>query len=533
MKSSKPVRIVSALMTLTVVLCSHANAADSRQYSTASGSLTEDRFGVAVSKIGDLNADGYADLLVGARYADVGSLVDAGSVSCVSGKDGTELFRLSGDAAGDWFGVSLASLGDVTGDGVPEFVVGAQFAKRSDGTQTGAAYIYSGATATRLYSLYGDNADARFGVAVGGGQDVDGDGIPDAIVGAYIEGSAYLYSGANGRLIAKLPGVGTAWYGFAVSLFPDLNGDGISDIAVSAPKEGAGSVYVYSGSNRSLLYKLSGEVAGDWFGFAIADANDLTGDKRSEIIIGAREASPNGKTYAGSVYIYEGKTGTLLSRVDGAGAKDAFGTSISSAGDINRDGVPDLLIGARFALNASGVVTGGAYLLSGTDYSVITKVFGENSQDWFGGSVTAVGDINGDGWPEWAVGAAGHDPAGRSNAGKAYLFGLIHNDIALTALSAPRSAKAGESFSVGYTAVNHGEPGTITTTLTINGVKKLSAAARTLDFMASQSGSFSYALSASEFISGRATVCVNTAISGITDGYTADNSKCSQVAQKY
>lgn len=523
------------LIVLTIassVLVNMAEGADSRQYFRFDGALSEDRLGVAVGTLGDINGDGFADILVGARYADVGQLVDAGSVSVFSGKNGSELMHLSGDNAGDWFGVSVSGIGDLNGDGVSEFIVGAQFAKRSDGQQTGAAYVYSGLTGSRMYSLYGNLADGRFGVSVAGGGDIDGDSIPDFIVGAYTEGAAYVYSGANGSLMSKLGGAGGTWYGFAVTMLPDVNGDGRGEVVVTAPKNGAGSVYVYSGATRNLLYTLNGENAGDWFGFATAPAGDLNGDQKNELLIGAREASPYGRTNAGSVYVYEGKNGNLLRRLDGANARDAFGTSVSPAGDVNRDGTNDFLVGARFALNVNSQPNGAALLYSGSDGGQIAKVSGEVSQDWFGGSVAVVGDVNGDGWVEWVVGAAGGDPGGRSNAGQAYVFGMKHFDAAVTSASGPRSARLGDQISISYNIANHGEPGSLTAALSVNGLRK-SSSSGTLDFMGARSGSFSYTLKTGDFSGGRSTVCVNVSIDNASDGYGADNVKCMQVIQAF
>lgn len=522
--------ILAAVSSLLVGL---AQGAESQQYIRFEGLLTEDRLGVAVGTLGDVNSDGYADILVGARYADVGALTDSGSVSVFSGANGAELIHLNGEGAGDWFGVSVAGIGDINGDGVPDFIVGAQFAKRGNGQQTGAAYVYSGANGAQLYRLFGDASDGRFGVSVAGGRDINGDGIPDFVVGAYTAGAAYIYSGANGGLIAKLTGTSGTWYGFTVAMLADVNGDGKGEIVVTAPQDGAGSVRVYSGATRALLYTLKGEKTGDWFGFAAADGGDLNGDQKSELLIGAREASPSGHTNAGSVYVYEGKNGTLLRRLDGTNDRDAFGTSVAAVGDMNRDGVNDIVVGARFALNSSNQPTGAALVYSGSDGSQITKVNGELTQDWFGGSVAAVGDINGDGWLEWLVGAAGSDPGGRSNAGQAYVFGLKHFDLALTSLTVPRSARLGDTITVSYTAVNHGEAATSNTyVLSINGIRKASASG-TLAFMASRSSSFSYTLRSGDFSGGRSMVCISAAGDGVTDGYSTDNAKCVQITQTF
>src|SRR5207247_1265133 len=134
----------------------------SKQYFRFDGALTEDRLGVSVGRLGDVDGDGFADILTGARYADVDGRTDTGSVYVFSGKDGHQIYRFNGESAGDWFGVAVAGIGDVNGDGRPDILVGAQFATRDDGVQSGGAYVYSGADGTRLYRLFGDNADGRF-----------------------------------------------------------------------------------------------------------------------------------------------------------------------------------------------------------------------------------------------------------------------------------------------------------------------------------------------------------------------------------
>jgi len=524
----------TAFALLIALPCAYVSAADSKQYFRFDGALTEDRLGVSVGRLGDVDDDGFADILTGARYADVDGRTDTGSVYVFSGKDGHQIYRFNGEGAGDWFGVAVAGIGDVNGDGRPDILVGAQFATRDDGAQTGGAYVYSGADGRLLYLLFGDNADGRFGVSVSGGYDVDGDGVNDFVVGSYLENAAYIYSGRTGTLITKLTGAPATWYGFAVALLPDLNGDGRAEIAVSAPQAGGpGAVTVYSGLTRNVLYILNGAQNGDWFGFSVAAAGDLNGDGVSEFLIGAREASPNGLTEAGSVSVYSGKNGTLLKRLDGQAARDRFGTSVDAAGDVNRDGTNDFVVGARFAANATGQITGAAYVFSGKDFTQITKITGETVDDWFGGSVASVGDINGDGWIEWVVGAAGADPNGNSNAGRAYVYGLKHNDVAITDAQAPMSARIGDRVNVSYTVANHGEDAaSVTTALAVNATRRTSASMSLL-FLETKSGNLSYTLASSDFVGGRASLCVKAIIDNVTDNYDSDNVKCLQVRQSF
>jgi len=505
-----------------------AAGAEPKLFHEFEGSLVEDRLGVSVAWLGDADGDGAADFLVGARYADVGAAIDAGSVFVYSGKDGRLLYRLDGEGAGDWFGVAVAGIGDVDGDGRADFIVGAQFGRASSGAQTGTAYVFSGASGALLYKLAGETSGGRFGVSVAGGQDIDGDGVPDILVGAYAEDAAYLYSGATGALIARLAGSPATWYGFAVALLADLDKDGVGELAISAPRKGAGEVTVLSGRTRAPIYVLAGEQPGDWFGFAVARGGDLDKDGTEELLVGSREASPAGRTNAGSVYVYSGKTGGLLKRLDGTSARDRFGTSVDRAGDVNRDGVADFVVGARFALNAAGVSTGAAYVYSGGSFSLLAKIDGEGQDDWFAASVSWAGDSNGDGYDEILIGAAGASPGGVSRAGKAYAYGLAHHDISVTALSAPRSARVGEQASFTASVFNRGEAGSMSLALLVNGVARL-VSAQSMDFLATSNPVLNYTFRSEDFVGGTSTVCVRASIDGQTDNYAADNLKCAAV----
>lgn len=508
-----------------------AQAAESTQYLRFEGALVEDRLGVSIGHVGDVNGDGYADILSGARYADVGGFVDAGSAFVFSGKDGSTLYQFDGEGDGDWFGMSVTGIGDVNGDARADILVGAQFAHRADGLKTGSAYVYSGADGSRLYRLDGERNDGRFGVAVGGGLDVNGDAVPDFIVGAYMNDAAYVYSGATGTLITKLSGTAMSWQGFAVALLPDITGDGRAEVVVTAPRTGAGKAVVYSSAGFSALYTFNGVLNGDWFGFAAAAAGDLNGDGKTELLIGAREATPNGLTNAGSVSVYSGSNGSLLKRLDGAAARDRFGTSVDAAGDVNRDGTNDIVIGSRFASNAAGVTTGAALVYSGSDFAEITRVYGESDEDWFGGSVAFAGDTNGDGWVEWMVGAAGSDPRGDSNAGRAYVFGQKHSDVTVGSLQIPKSGKAGTAITVSYSLTNNGDAGNMVSTLTVGGAKRATSTGVTLDFLGTASESFSYTLRTQDFVSGRTKICVKTSIEGATDLRDVDNTQCAIMSQ--
>ena len=163
--------------------------------------------------------------------------------------------------------------------------------------------------------------------------DVNGDGVPDFIVGAYRDdpvgggtdaGSAYVFSGADGNLLYQVTGdTAGDLFGYSVSIAGDVNGDGRADFIVGAYRDDpigggtdAGSAYVFSGPDGSLLYQLTGDTAGDHFGYSVSGAGDVNGDGRADFIVGAIGDNPGGLTNAGSAYVFSGADGSLLYQLD-------------------------------------------------------------------------------------------------------------------------------------------------------------------------------------------------------------------------
>ena len=419
-------------------------------YSGADGSLLYqkdaaaafDEFGSSVSAAGDVNGDGKADFIVGANGTDAGGNQDAGSAYVYSGANGSLLYQRDGAVAFDQFGFSVSTAGDVNGDGKADFIVGAATASTGGKVSAGSAYVYSGADGSLLHQKDGAAAGDIFGVSVSTAWDVNGDGKADFIVGAngadpppfgiFNAGSAYVYSGADGSLLHRTNGEGMGYhFGGSVSAgkikpgpVDDVNGDGIADFTVGASwaspggREQAGSAYVYSGADGSLLYQKDGAATGDFFGGSVSIVGDVNEDGRADFIVGASRAStasPGGKDLAGSAYVYSGADGSLLYQKDGAATGDQLGPSVSGAGDVNRDGKADFIVGAYAAgLGAAG----SAYVYSGADGSLLYQKDGATS-DQLGTSVSIVGDVNGDGKADFIGGAWAASPGGKNAAGSA------------------------------------------------------------------------------------------------------------------
>ncbi len=317
---------------------------------TAAVASSDEYSGVSVSGAGDVNGDGYDDVIVGARgYSSYTgrAYVYAGSASGVSTSAST---TLTGEASFDVFGASVSGAGDVNGDGYDDVIVGAE------GYSSGAGRVYvfvgsvGGVLSTASTTLAGRATDVAFGASVSGAGDVNGDGFDDVIVGAPQDsvndiGRAYVYAGSAGGVSTKasttLTGQAVAnYFGVSVSGAGDVNGDGYDDVIVGAYGQwhggDPGRAYVYAGSagglSGSARTTLVAEVSGDSFGGSVSGAGDVNGDGYDDVIVGARRASSD----TGRAYVYAGSAGGVSSTgattLNGEAADNFFGGSVSGAG---------------------------------------------------------------------------------------------------------------------------------------------------------------------------------------------------------
>ena len=390
---------------------------------TFHGDSGADNFGFSVSGAGDINGDGFADLIVGAPFGDDNGSSNTGSARVFSGFDGSEIHTFHGGAAGDEFGNSVSAAGDVNSDGTPDLIVGAPEADRNGMFNNGYVQVLSGADGGELHVFNGDQSQDRLGRSVSGAGDVNDDGFEDIIVSVPLDdengfntGSARVLSGDDGAKLHEFTG-DTAFEKLAgpVSAAGDVNGDGVPDLIVGAPL--ADSASVFSGDGEGALFEFNGD-AGERFGNSVSGAGDVNGDGFDDLIVGANVDNNNGLN-SGSARVLSGFDGVELFEFVADSERDEFGTSVSHIGDVNDDGFDDLIVGAPGDDN-NGFESGSARVLSGSDGSELFEFNGESADDRFGFSVSGAGDVNGDGIADFIVGAP--NVGGLNNGGYARVF---------------------------------------------------------------------------------------------------------------
>jgi hypothetical protein len=347
--------------------------------------------GGSVGTAGDVNGDGYDDVIVGVAAYDNGqtdegrALVYHGSATGLS--DTPDWTAESGQTGG-WFGRSVGTAGDVNGDGYDDVIVGA-FTFDNGQADEGRAFLYHGSAAglstTPNWTAESDQASAWFGNSVGTAGDVNGDGFDDVIVGAdwydngqTDEGRAFLYHGSAAGL-NRAPAwtaetdQGSAHFALSVGTAADVNADGYADGIVGAyiydnGQASEGRAFVYHGSAAGLSdtpdWRAESDRQGAWFGNSVGTAGDVNGDGFEDVIVGAPEHEIGGRAfvYHGSS---EGLSPTADWMADSNQAGDRFGVSVGTAGDVNGDGYDDRIVGA-YGYDNGQVDEGRAYVWRGT-----------------------------------------------------------------------------------------------------------------------------------------------------------------------
>lgn len=363
-------------------------------------------YGASIDGAGDVNRDGWVDWIV---TGDEDPLLsgDANEVYVNSGLDGSRLLTLHGDDFSEQYGGSVCGLGDVDGDGFPDVAVGDRFSDHN-GEHCGRVWVYSGRGGAVLHAFDGSSVFDGFGFEVACAGDVDGDGLPDVLSGSPKDlGYARVFSGRDGSLLLEVAGTG-AWDSFAQSLagLGDVDHDGHGDFAVGAAAAdphgvSSGLVRIYSGADGAVLFGFEGSEAFQGFGWSVGAAGDVDADGCPDLIVGAPEARSAQGTPTGRAWVYSGCDGALLHAFVGTQEFGYFGASVTGLDDVDGDGFGDLAVGAPFE-GADGRV----HVLSGRDGGSLASLAGTSVEHAFGHDVARAGDMNRDRLGDLLVGAA-------------------------------------------------------------------------------------------------------------------------------
>ena len=509
---------------------------------TANGPVLSngDNFGSSVAGIGDLDRDGVPDIAAGAPGDEgivvsvldnsVSTLVDSGALHVMfMNSDGTVKRTAKMDSSpdglslsgGDLFGSSVAGVGDIDGDGIPDIAVGAE-GDDAGGADRGALHVVfldSDGTAKRTAEIDSSTpggprlADGdSFGASAAALGDLDADGVPDVAAGAPGDDAGGAGRGAlhvvflnpdgtakrtaeinsttaNGPRLADGDGLGSSAAGIG-----DIDGDGTQDMAAGAPNAGsAGDVHVIrldaiAGRGNGLAEAvekaanststLLSPSSGDQFGRAAANVGDLNGDGFAELAVGAPYDGGGGADRGAVSVLFMKLDGTVrkLAKIDSTTANgpsladnDEFGFSAAGVGDLDRDGVPDMAVGARgddaggpdrgavhvLFLNSDGTVKGTAEINSTT-----TNGPSLADDDAFGSSVAGIGDLDGDGVGDIAVGAPEDDDGHRNRGAVHVLFMNSDGTVKRTAeinSTTPNGPSLANNDNFGFSAAGLGD----------------------------------------------------------------------------
>ncbi len=475
------------------------------------GVSAKDLSGSYVASAGDFNGDGLNDLVIAAPYASPDGRDNAGSIFLIFGTstgfdavfelsslDGANGIRINGVLPYDRIGHSIASIGDINGDGFDDLLIGAPRANRTSvnasfTTSAGASFVVFGAPSgygavLELSSLNGTNgfkingaAGDGIGFSVAGGCDINGDTKPDMIIGApgaspdgrtnagvtyvifgvsnYSYGAVFELSSLNGTNGFRINGIlATNATGCATASISDFNHDGFGDVFIgmcpelSIGRSSAGAAYMVYGTsagfgasfelsslNGTNGFRINGASAGDNIGSIIASAGDIDGDGKSDVIIGAPKAEANagsvillfGASSSESVLELSSLNGTNGFRINGDLIDNYNVVSSVAITDINGDNYSDFVIGSPpevYVLFGAPKGSYGATLkLSSLNGINGFKIKGVLPSHLVGHSIANVGDVNRDGIDDVLMGAPQFSPGGREWAGVSY---LVLGDIA-------------------------------------------------------------------------------------------------------
>ena len=405
------------------------------------GFSVDSKFGHAVAGAGDVNGDGFEDLMVGAFSEGVGGVVYVyyGSEDGIGAKPA---WTYRCPVAESDFGHQVAGVGDVNGDGYADFVVGATHYS-GKARKTGAAFLFlggkDGPSKEPAWSVEGTIEGDRLGFCVAAAGDVNGDGFDDVLIGAPgksigsgpttgpAAGQAMLYAGGPTGLSTQPVWIGNgemeqAKYGYCLHGAGDLNGDGYADVVIGSfgfyeTYKDQGRAYVYFGGPDWLAkaadWTITGKEPALQIGASLGPAGDVNRDGMDDLLIAVDLSRP--EKHEGAVLGFYGSKDGLAGKPSWVFESDqeqlGVGHSVYSVGDIDGDGFGDVILSAYYGEQAGP----GEQTDEGLAFLFLGSAKGLNPQpDWttrgrqahggFGSAVRGVGDLNGDGFPDFVIG---------------------------------------------------------------------------------------------------------------------------------
>lgn len=423
-------------------------------------------FASAFAIVGDVDADGTPDYVIGAYQHRVDNNDRQGRVFVYSGRSGMLLYTIDNpmpqpDSA---FGFALARVSDIDADAVADLVVGAIGqgkagsalsltidAQRDGGTESpelkkvgsGQAFVFSAKNGQLLYTVQAPEQDAgaAFGFSVAALGDLSGDGIAEILIGAPAQngsGRAYIFNGQDGSPLHTLappapPGQDT--FGWSVAGAGDLNKDGTPDVVIGAPYTSVdqhrilGRVYAMSGRDLSLLYAIDAPEprAGSVFGWHLASGGDINKDGTADTLVGAPYKDVQSNRAQGEAYVFSGTDGSRLLSLHNPGLNNAyagFGYRVAWTSDINEDGASEILVSAPHQTVDEFQIQGAVFVFNGWDGRHLITFDNPNPHQGskFGYTLASPGDLHGDGIPEFAIGAAGQTIGNNVATGRIFVF---------------------------------------------------------------------------------------------------------------
>ncbi len=409
--------------------------------------------GHSVSGAGDVNGDGYDDVIVGVFRYDHGQENEGAAFiyhGSASGISTTYAAMVESNQVEAEMGYSVSGAGDVNGDGYDDVVIGAWLYDNGQ-TGEGAAFIYhgsaSGVSSTYAAMVESNQTAAYMGVSVSGAGDVNGDGYDDVIVGAYcynngeaLEGAAFVYHGSDSGISTTYATMVesnqiSAYMGESVSGAGDVNGDGYDDVIVGDAwydngQTGEGAAFIYHGSASGVSSTYAAMVESNQvsacMGQSVSGAGDVDNDGYSDVIVGAAYYNNDD----GAAFIYYGSASgigtTNASMIESNQTDSHMGRSVSGAGDVNGDGYDDVIVGANSYYDDNAELwEGAAFIYHGSASGIGTShaaIVESNQFDaGMGWSVSGAGDVNGDGYDDVIVGAIYYDND-ETNEGAAFIY---------------------------------------------------------------------------------------------------------------